>query len=127
MSGLKVDKERECPSSVDQKTSKNSSQWVKVHQPGKSYKEYTALHLCQEIQAHEGSIWTMKFSTDSRYLVSAGEDRVIHVWEVQECEVMSTILLDDAKSIISKPVHPKFSHVIDRLPLAEITSLPSEK
>ncbi|CDP11271.1 unnamed protein product [Coffea canephora] len=127
MSGLKVDKERECPSIVDQKTSKNSSQWVKVHQTGKSYKEYTALHLCQEIQAHEGSIWTMKFSTDSHYLASAGEDRVIHVWEVQECEVMSTKPLDDVKSINSTPVHPMFSNVTDRPPLAEITPMPSEK
>lgn len=69
--------------------SNSSNPWVKVRQTGKSYKELSALHLCQEIQAHEGSIWSIKFSLDSRYLASAGEDRVIHVWEVQECEVMS--------------------------------------
>lgn len=127
MSGKMVDKEREHPSALDQKTSKNSSQWVKVRQTGKSYKEFTALHLCQEIQAHEGSIWTIKFSTDSRYLASAGEDRVIHVWEVQECEVMSTRPPDDLSSLSSTPVHPMSVNATDRPPLAEITPLPSER
>ncbi|KAJ0087743.1 hypothetical protein Patl1_31881 [Pistacia atlantica] len=72
-----------------QQSKGTSNQWVKVRQTGKSHKELSALHLCQEIQAHEGSIWSIKFSLDARFLASAGEDRVIHVWEVQECEVMS--------------------------------------
>lgn len=76
---------------VDQKknngNSNNNNQWVKVRQTGKSYKELSALHLCQEIQAHEGSIWSIKFSTNARFLASAGEDTMIYVWEVQECEV----------------------------------------
>ncbi|KAG5138764.1 hypothetical protein JHK82_023495 [Glycine max] len=65
------------------------NEWVRVRQSGKSQKELSALHLCQEFQAHEGCVWTIKFSLDGRYLASAGEDKVIHVWEVQECEVMS--------------------------------------
>ncbi|CAK7333853.1 unnamed protein product [Dovyalis caffra] len=75
----------------ESKLSKNSasSGWIKVRQTGKSYKELSALHLCQEIQAHQGSIWTIRFSSDARFLASGGEDRVIHIWEVQECEVMS--------------------------------------
>ncbi|CAN6723880.1 unnamed protein product [Malus baccata var. baccata] len=80
----------------EQKPTKNSSfsssassEWVKVRQTGKHYKELSALHLCQEIQAHEGSIWAIKFSLDARFLASAGEDRIIQVWEVQECEIMS--------------------------------------
>ncbi|TYH89565.1 hypothetical protein ES332_D01G271000v1 [Gossypium tomentosum] len=75
---------------VDQKKNNgnsNNNQWVKVRQTGKSYKELSALHLCQEIQAHEGSIWSIKFSTNARFLASAGEDTMIYVWEVQECEV----------------------------------------
>ncbi|KAL3536394.1 hypothetical protein ACH5RR_004855 [Cinchona calisaya] len=129
MSGLMADRERELPPlPVDQKTSnKNSSQWVKVRQTGKSYKEFTALHLCQEIQAHEGSIWTIKFSIDARYLASAGEDGVIHVWEVQECEVMSTRPADDLNSASSTPVHPMSANANDCPPLAEITPLPSER
>ncbi|GMJ08463.1 hypothetical protein like AT2G37670 [Hibiscus trionum] len=87
---LRGEKERE-PNlfAMDQKNAKNgTNQWVRVRQTGKSYKELSALHICQEIQAHEGSIWTLKFSTDARFLASAGEDTTIHVWEVQECEVM---------------------------------------
>ncbi|EOA26538.1 hypothetical protein CARUB_v10022596mg [Capsella rubella] len=66
-----------------------ANEWVKVRQTGKSYKELSALHMCQEIQAHEGAVWTIKFSPDAHYLASGGADRVIHVWEVQECELMS--------------------------------------
>lgn len=81
------ERDREIPALQEVKSIKNtSSEWIKVRHQGKSRKELTALHLCQEIQAHEGSIWTIKFSSDGRYLASAGEDRIIHVWEVQECE-----------------------------------------
>lgn len=59
---------------------------VKVRQYGKSYKELSGLFMTQEIQAHTGSIWSLKFSPDGRYLASAGQDRVIHVWEVVEFE-----------------------------------------
>ncbi|KAG8071582.1 hypothetical protein GUJ93_ZPchr0006g40751 [Zizania palustris] len=54
---------------------------VKVRQYGKSYKELSSLFMNQEIKAHSGSIWSIKFSPDGRYLASAGEDCVIHVWE----------------------------------------------
>ncbi|PWZ20819.1 putative WD repeat-containing protein C3H5.08c [Zea mays] len=59
---------------------------VKVRQYGKSYKELSGLFMTQEIQAHSGSIWSIKFSPDGRYLATAGEDCVIHVWEVLEFE-----------------------------------------
>ena len=59
---------------------------VKVRQYGKSYKELSGLFTTHEIQAHNGSIWSIKFSPDGRYLASAGEDCVIHVWEVLEFE-----------------------------------------
>lgn len=76
------------PQQQQQKT-QGKNKWVKVRQSGKSQKELSALHMCQEFQAHEGCIWTIKFSLDGRFLASAGEDKAIHIWEVQECEVMS--------------------------------------
>ncbi|KAK8600202.1 hypothetical protein V6N12_050058 [Hibiscus sabdariffa] len=93
---LTGEKEREVVLALEQNqklnnamTGTGNNQWVKVRPTGKSYKELSALYLCQEIQAHDGSIWAIKFNTDARYLASAGEDSVIHVWEVQECEVLT--------------------------------------
>ncbi|KAI0500019.1 hypothetical protein KFK09_018227 [Dendrobium nobile] len=63
---------------------RHSAERIKVRQYGKSHKELTGLFLSQEIEAHNGSIWTIKFSLDGRYLASAGEDRVIHAWRVFE-------------------------------------------
>ncbi|KAL6336997.1 hypothetical protein AAG906_036311 [Vitis piasezkii] len=111
------EREREIPSLQEAKSSKNSSsEWIKVRQHGKSYKELTALHLCQEIQAHEGSIWTIRFSSDGRYLASAGEDRIIHVWEVQECEATPWKPPDELNST---PLHPMALGSSDRPPLPE--------
>ncbi|KAL7216832.1 hypothetical protein ACSBR1_028703 [Camellia fascicularis] len=67
---------------------------VRVRQYGKSCKEITALYKSQEIRAHSGSIWTIKFSLDGKYLASAGEDCVIHVWQVVETERKGDLLMD---------------------------------
>ncbi|KAK1266290.1 hypothetical protein QJS04_geneDACA000522 [Acorus gramineus] len=66
---------------------------TKVRQYGKSCKELTALYMSQDIQAHHGSIWAIRFSLDGRYLASAGEDRVIHVWQVSEAERKGELLV----------------------------------
>jgi WD repeat-containing protein 44 len=55
---------------------------LKVHHYGTSSKELTGLYLRQEVLAHEGSIWTMKFSPDAQLLATGGEDRVVRVWRV---------------------------------------------
>ncbi|EEE67860.1 hypothetical protein OsJ_25670 [Oryza sativa Japonica Group] len=58
-------------------SSASSSERLKAHQSGKSCKELTGLYMCQEIMAHEGSIWSIKFSTNGRWLASAGKDHVV--------------------------------------------------
>ncbi|KAK4420345.1 Protochlorophyllide reductase, chloroplastic [Sesamum alatum] len=70
---------------------------VRVRQYGKSVKELTALYKSQEIQAHNGSIWAIKFSLDGKYLASAGEDCVIHVWQVVETERKGDFFFDKSE------------------------------
>ncbi|XP_059305597.1 uncharacterized protein LOC132057152 isoform X1 [Lycium ferocissimum] len=129
MSGKIIDKEREQPVPEEQqKPNKNSSKWIKVRQHGKSCKEFTALHLCQEIRAHEGSIWTIRFSSDAHYLATAGEDTLIHIWEVQECEVMNNLAsASPVHPTAGSPVHPIARSNSDRPPMPETGYMTSER
>ncbi|KAG0460431.1 hypothetical protein HPP92_020325 [Vanilla planifolia] len=84
--------------------SQDTPQWirggperVKVRHYGKSHKELTALFLNQEIRAHNGSIWAIKFSLDGRYMATAGEDCIIHVWQVLEHERKQELLVEEPR------------------------------
>ena len=75
-----------------QDVSYHGSERVRVRQHGKSCKELSGLYKSQEIQAHNGSIWSIKFSLDGKYLANAGEDCDIHVWQVGESERKGDLL-----------------------------------
>ncbi|KAK9850113.1 hypothetical protein WJX84_008956 [Apatococcus fuscideae] len=55
---------------------------VKVQVHKKLVKELAELYLVQEIHAHQGVVWIMKFSRNGRYLATAGQDMIVRVWEV---------------------------------------------
>lgn len=59
---------------------------AKVFRHKKKCMEFTALYMGQEIQAHEGVIRTMKFSTSGCYLASGGKDCVVRIWLLREAE-----------------------------------------
>ncbi|XP_022751994.1 WD repeat-containing protein 44-like [Durio zibethinus] len=72
------------PSSKVRKTNR-----MMVHSNKKGCMEFTALYLGQEIRAHKGFIWTMKFSPDGQYLASGGEDGVVRIWRVTSTDASS--------------------------------------
>ena len=69
--------------------SSSTSERLKVHHSGKSSKDLTGLYMRQEVRAHEGAIWSIKFSPDGRFLATGGEDRVVRVWQVVEADASS--------------------------------------
>ncbi|MED6180352.1 hypothetical protein PIB30_009420 [Stylosanthes scabra] len=103
------------------------SDWVKVRHIGKSEKELSALHLCQEFQAHEGGISIIKFSLDGRFLASGGEDKVIHVWEVQECGLTPASIPGQVEGPPDKKKKGKGSSIPDWVQIPEFVFNLSEK
>ncbi|XP_020248215.1 WD repeat-containing protein 44-like isoform X2 [Asparagus officinalis] len=68
------------------KSFSSRAQRVKVRSNRKRSKEFSAVFKGQEIKGHDGAILTMKFNSTGEYLASAGEDAVVRVWKVIECE-----------------------------------------
>ncbi|KAL3817886.1 hypothetical protein ACJIZ3_003791 [Penstemon smallii] len=69
--------------------STTTTRGVRVNVTKKRSKELSSLYTGQEFPAHEGSILTMKFSFDGRYLASAGVDGVVRVWDVLEDDIVN--------------------------------------
>uniref|UniRef100_A0A6N2NFZ5 NADPH-protochlorophyllide oxidoreductase n=1 Tax=Salix viminalis TaxID=40686 RepID=A0A6N2NFZ5_SALVM len=82
------------PTDDSQDVSFHGPERVRVRQYGRSSKELSALYKSQEIKAHNGSIWSIRFSLDGRYLASAGEDCVIHIWQVMQSERKGELLME---------------------------------
>lgn len=55
---------------------------MRTEQNRKKCMECTAIYAGQVLKAHDGLIWTMKFSPDGQYLASGGEDGVVCIWHV---------------------------------------------
>ncbi|KAH1099437.1 hypothetical protein GYH30_034876 [Glycine max] len=60
-------------------TGTNKTRRIKVKQNKKRCLEFSGLYLGQEVRAHKGLVWTMKFSPSDQYLASGGEDGVVHI------------------------------------------------
>ncbi|KAM4117310.1 hypothetical protein ACB094_02G114100 [Castanea mollissima] len=73
---------------------------AKVWQNKKRYMELTALYNGQEICAHKGLIWTMKFSPDGQYLASGGEDGIVRIWRVTSADASYNDLIIEGNSSI---------------------------
>lgn len=59
---------------------------TKVDLQNKKWMNFSGVYMCQEIQAHGGSIRIMKFSPSGWYLASVGEDCIVRIWMVKEVE-----------------------------------------
>lgn len=80
----------------------NRSRRIKVRTRNKkSWMEFSGLYVGQEIRAHKGIIWTMKFSPNGKYLASGGEDGVVRVWRVVLKDTSSNCF-DAEDSLVSK-------------------------
>ncbi|KAJ8765267.1 hypothetical protein K2173_011964 [Erythroxylum novogranatense] len=71
------------------------TQRVKVKQNKKSCVEFTGIFKGQEIQAHKGLIWTMKFSPDGQFLATGGEDGVVLIWHVTSVDAYLNSLAEE--------------------------------
>ncbi|RZC29481.1 Linoleate 9S-lipoxygenase-4 [Glycine soja] len=58
----------------------NKTRRIKVKQNKKRWLEFSGLYLGQEVRAHKGLVWTMKFSPRGQYLASGDEDGVVRIW-----------------------------------------------
>ncbi|KAJ7956990.1 WD repeat-containing protein 44 [Quillaja saponaria] len=67
---------------------------IKVRHNKKRWTEFSGVYIGQEIRAHKGLIWTMKFSPNGQFLASGGEDGIVRIWCVKSLAMSSNCLTD---------------------------------
>jgi hypothetical protein len=84
--------------------STNKTHRINVRHNKKRWNEFSAVYIGQEIRAHKGLIWTMKFSPNGQYLATGGEDGVVRIWRVSLLNA-SSICFAKEDSAVSKLKH----------------------
>ncbi|WVZ24526.1 hypothetical protein V8G54_003070 [Vigna mungo] len=84
----------------------NKTRRIKVRQNKKRWLEFSGLFNGQEVRAHKGVIWTMKFSPCGQYLASGGEDGVVRIWRVTSLD-KSSICFTSKDSTSNRKVERK--------------------
>ncbi|XP_004503956.1 uncharacterized protein [Cicer arietinum] len=106
------------------RTGTNKTRRIKVRKNKKRWLEFSELYIGQEIKAHKGLIWTMKFSPNDQYLASGGEDGVVRLWRVKSLDTSSICFNSEGGSTGSQPLIEEsplqefFGHSSDILDLA---------
>ncbi|KAL3021049.1 hypothetical protein AAZX31_05G177200 [Glycine max] len=80
----------------------NKTRRIKVRQNKKRWLEFSGLYLGQEVRAHKGLVWTMKFSPCGQYLASGGEDGVVRIWCVTSLDKSSICFTPEDSTSKSK-------------------------
>lgn len=87
---------------------------MSVEQNRKRFMECSAVYAGQVLKAHDGLIWTMKFSPDGQFLASGGEDGLICIWRLtmvdashkaEECSYGTHDMEDKSSSRHNKSNH----------------------
>ncbi|KAK9042888.1 hypothetical protein V6N11_071242 [Hibiscus sabdariffa] len=111
-----VDRHVEVPSKPGNNESASAEKMKRVrpHSSSKHSKELSSLYCGQEFVAHEGSILTMKFSLDGKFLATAGEDCIVRVWEIVEDDSLDKF---DYEDLDPSCLYFRMNHLSQLIPL----------